>query len=702
MESVLNGYNATAFAYGQSGTGKTYTMTGGPTPSTAGIIPNALSHFFESIQQEEKNSDSHKTFSIRVSYVEIYNGKCRDLLTDESENLEIKENEHKIFYVQGLQAVKVISPEQCIKLLEEGANRREVGATQLNQDSSRSHSVFTVELTSVTHEDENPVIVTSKFNMVDLAGSERVSKTAAEGGRFKEGCGINLSLTSLGSVIDALVRAKGHVPFRSSPLTMLLKDSLGGNCRTVMFATCSPVEWNAQETLSTLRFADRAKRIKNKPRVQLEPKDELIVQLREEITLLKQKLRAAGVDEEADLEHNDELERLKIEIVGMKTEIQNLNTDVARVEGLRIAAEKELQEQSDDLSMLKEAASTGSRLLLGLSKGIFDFVLTALPNETQRNEWCADLSSEAGGASLAIGTSDALSLAGSVAGFNRVLSQMGREGQVHIPVSRSPDSTGLTPSPQNSIGSGSDSNENASNIATVASPVDMRAIASPTFQGAPQPPKKKREKKDKNVALDSNEQLAAAQNVALERLKKQVISKTEHVDTLKQQLHDAKETLRRGEMGFQLQIDKTEIRLVEKHNRILEEVIATHKGEVCKMKKSSADAKKRLRKVKEAQEALEVRLDEKLVQYDTLYRDFEELKLQSMKQLKSPAEVQKPFPVNPNTVKLSSLASAASKFTLPSRDPSGDLSGAQHNGVPVDRMCSRSAPLAHGHAREVW
>ena len=267
VDSVLDGFNATIFAYGQSGSGKTYTMTGGSTPELQGIIPRSFHYVFNHIRERRSANIS---YTIRCSFLELYNGKIRDLLAKSQVSLNIKENKDKTFYVADLSQLEVKFEQEMLNYMEEGNIRRQVAATELNCDSSRSHSIFTVCIEMVeTTDDGECRTVTSKLNLVDLAGSERQSKTRASGDTLKEGCNINLSLSALGTVIDTIVKGKGHIPFRSSPLTMLLKDSLGGNSKTCMFANINPADANVSETVSTLRFADRAKQIKNKPVIQV-------------------------------------------------------------------------------------------------------------------------------------------------------------------------------------------------------------------------------------------------------------------------------------------------------------------------------------------------------------------------------------------------------------------------------------------------
>ncbi|XP_070366950.1 kinesin-like protein KIF17 isoform X7 [Equus asinus] len=286
VEGVTEGYNGTIFAYGQTGSGKSFTMQGLPDPpSQRGVIPRAFEHIFESVQCAENTK-----FLVRASYLEIYNEDIRDLLgADTKQKLELKEHPEKGVYVKGLSMHTVHSVAQCERIMETGWRNRSVGYTLMNKDSSRSHSIFTIsiEIYAVDERGKDHLRA-GKLNLVDLAGSERQSKTGATGERLKEATKINLSLSALGNVISALVDGRcRHIPYRDSKLTRLLQDSLGGNTKTLMMACLSPADNNYDETLSTLRYANRAKNIKNKPRINEDPKDALLREYQEEIKKLK-------------------------------------------------------------------------------------------------------------------------------------------------------------------------------------------------------------------------------------------------------------------------------------------------------------------------------------------------------------------------------------------------------------------------------
>ncbi|KAF0695866.1 Aste57867_13386 [Aphanomyces stellatus] len=289
VESIFEGYNGTIFAYGQTGCGKTHTMQGKDSPpELRGVIPHAFDHVFDNI-----NADNEKEYMVRATYLEIYNEDIRDLLSEDSnkQKLELKESADGGVYVKDLTEVVVSDVVSINKVMARGFKNRTIGATLMNEGSSRSHSIFTivVEISEKINGEER--FRAGKLNLVDLAGSERQSKTGATGARLKEGCKINLSLSALGNVISALVDGKGkHIPYRDSKLTRLLQDSLGGNTKTVMVAAISPADYNFEETLSTLRYANRAKNIKNKPTVNEDPKDAKLREYKAEIELLKQML----------------------------------------------------------------------------------------------------------------------------------------------------------------------------------------------------------------------------------------------------------------------------------------------------------------------------------------------------------------------------------------------------------------------------
>lgn len=293
VDSVLEGYNGTIFAYGQTGTGKTFTMEGVRSdPILRGVIPNSFEHIFTHIARTQ-----NQQYLVRASYLEIYQEDIRDLLSkDQSRRLELKERPDTGVYVKDLQSFVCKSVKEIEHVMNVGNQNRAVGATNMNEHSSRSHAIFiiTIECSEPGADGENHIRV-GKLNMVDLAGSERQTKTGATGERLKEATKINLSLSALGNVISALVDGKStHVPYRDSKLTRLLQDSLGGNARTVMVANIGPASYNFEETITTLRYANRAKNIKNKPKINEDPKDALLREFQEEIVRLKRELEKRG------------------------------------------------------------------------------------------------------------------------------------------------------------------------------------------------------------------------------------------------------------------------------------------------------------------------------------------------------------------------------------------------------------------------
>ncbi|XP_034015794.1 kinesin family member 3Cb [Thalassophryne amazonica] len=294
VESVLQGFNGTVFAYGQTGTGKTYTMQGvSNDPERRGITPSAFQHIFTQISRTQ-----NQKYLVRSSYLEIYQEEIRDLLCkDNNKKLELKENPDCGVYVKDLSSVVTKNTTEIEHVMNIGNQSRSVGFTNMNERSSRSHAIFvvTVECSEEGPDGEDHIRV-GKLNMVDLAGSERQSRTGAKGKRLKEAAKINLSLSALGNVISALVDGKStHIPYRDSKLTRLLQDSLGGNAKTVMIATVGPSHENHDESLSTLRYACRAKNIKNKPRINEDPKDALLREFQEEIARLKAQLEERGM-----------------------------------------------------------------------------------------------------------------------------------------------------------------------------------------------------------------------------------------------------------------------------------------------------------------------------------------------------------------------------------------------------------------------
>lgn len=312
VDCVLEGYNGTIFAYGQTGTGKTFTMEGVRAfPEKRGIIPNSFAHVFGHIAKAEDDV----RFLVRVSYLEIYNEEVRDLLgKDQLQQLEVKERPDVGVYVKDLSAFVVNNADDMDRIMTLGNKNRSVGATNMNLHSSRSHAIFTVTVEcSEKGADGKQHVRVGKLHLVDLAGSERQAKTGATGQRLKEATKINLSLSTLGNVISSLVDGKStHIPYRNSKLTRLLQDSLGGNSKTVMVANIGPADYNYDESISSLRYANRAKNIKNKARINEDPKDALLRQFQKEIEELRKQLEEGVTDDEGSEEESESEE----EVVG--------------------------------------------------------------------------------------------------------------------------------------------------------------------------------------------------------------------------------------------------------------------------------------------------------------------------------------------------------------------------------------------------
>uniref|UniRef100_F6Z2U1 Kinesin motor domain-containing protein n=1 Tax=Ciona intestinalis TaxID=7719 RepID=F6Z2U1_CIOIN len=293
IDGIFAGYNGTVLAYGQTGSGKTYTMGSAHcvsqtdvTDLTSGVIPRVIKDIFEGIKSRQNFE-----FLVKVSYVEIYKEDVQDLLCSSRthQNLNIREKSDGSMQIMGLSEVLVSSPTETLEYMEVGNSARSTGSTAMNSTSSRSHAIFTIvlESRSLSDPDEHTC---SKFHLVDLAGSERIKRTKAQGDRLQEGIKINAGLLALGNVISALGEEHSHIPYRVSKLTRLLQDSLGGNSLTVMIACISPAESNVEETLNTLRYADRARKIKNKAVVNRDPQKAELVSLRKEVQQLRLKL----------------------------------------------------------------------------------------------------------------------------------------------------------------------------------------------------------------------------------------------------------------------------------------------------------------------------------------------------------------------------------------------------------------------------
>ncbi|XRB09514.1 kinesin motor domain-containing protein [Pycnococcus provasolii] len=270
VDNVFAGFHATIFAYGQTGSGKTFTMEGRGPMDQPGAIPRAVADVFRRIQADVKANEA--SYTVTVSYVEIYMERVRDLLDKSKGNLEIRYDINRGIFVEDATEAAAATEQDVLDLLDRGSRSRHTGATGMNEESSRSHAIFmlTIQRTGLNDDDRTKRV--GKLYLVDLAGSEVVSKTGAEGERLEEAKTINKSLSALGKVIYALTDARTknlHIPYRESKLTRFLQDSLGGSSKTVIIIACSPSTWNIAETLSTIRFGSRAQHVRNQPRLRV-------------------------------------------------------------------------------------------------------------------------------------------------------------------------------------------------------------------------------------------------------------------------------------------------------------------------------------------------------------------------------------------------------------------------------------------------
>ncbi|NWZ32514.1 KIF1B protein, partial [Asarcornis scutulata] len=325
LQHAFEGYNVCIFAYGQTGAGKSYTMMGKQEKDQQGIIPQLCEDLFSRIND---TTNDNMSYSVEVSYMEIYCERVRDLLNPKNKgNLRVREHPLMGPYVEDLSKLAVTSYNDIQDLMDSGNKARTVAATNMNETSSRSHAVFNIIFTQKRHDAETDITTekVSKISLVDLAGSERADSTGAKGTRLKEGANINKSLTTLGKVISALAEMVAHpsspspqnkkkkktdfIPYRDSVLTWLLRENLGGNSRTAMVAALSPADINYDETLSTLRYADRAKQIRCNAVINEDPNNKLIRELKDEVARLRDLLYAQGlgdiIDNVSDFENNN-------------------------------------------------------------------------------------------------------------------------------------------------------------------------------------------------------------------------------------------------------------------------------------------------------------------------------------------------------------------------------------------------------------
>ncbi|XP_016160696.1 PREDICTED: kinesin-like protein KIF27 isoform X2 [Ficedula albicollis] len=357
LVSLTEGYNATVFAYGQTGSGKTYTIGGDHIASLAvderGIIPRAIQELFHHIS-EHRNINFH----VKVSYIEVYKEELRDLLDLETsvKELHIREDEKGNTVIVGAKEFQVECADEVISLLESGNAARHTGTTQMNEHSSRSHAIFTISIhqkQSAEYQKNTDAAqdsIASKFHFVDLAGSERVAKTGNTGERFKESIQINSGLLALGNVISALgdpKRKSVHIPYRDAKITRILKDSLGGNAKTVMITCISPSSLDFDESLNSLKYANRAKNIRNKPVVNYNPEKDRIDEMELEIRLLREALQSQQVSNQ----HLHDLNEEKARITSLEEQLTRLQVQYFSYRNCVDEAFPFLVDLNDDVSL---------------------------------------------------------------------------------------------------------------------------------------------------------------------------------------------------------------------------------------------------------------------------------------------------------------------------------------------------------------
>ena len=364
VESAIHGYNATILAYGQTSSGKTYTMDGftyDEHDPQRGIIPRAMSQIFDYISHYKNR---HAKFLVRVRCLQIYQEDISDLMKPERDNLKMREKPNGLVYVDGLSEWVVSSPQEFWMCMERSADTRHTAETRLNDRSSRSHALFTI---MIEKDDSMPGqterhITQGKLNLVDLAGSERVRLTGATGDRLKETKKINLSLSALGNVISALVDGRPHVPYRDSKLTRLLEDSLGGNCKTTLVATISPALEFFGESLSTLKFANRAKNIRNHATINEDiGKQSLLQKYQRELKKLREQLKhknADLVDKRHFLKLESECQRHKEDKMKVLHALEERSLEVEAEKQERQKLEEEIQDLQDKMVDVDGVAET--------------------------------------------------------------------------------------------------------------------------------------------------------------------------------------------------------------------------------------------------------------------------------------------------------------------------------------------------------
>ncbi|XP_063538855.1 kinesin-like protein KLP2 [Cydia strobilella] len=389
IKEVLCGYNCTVFAYGQTGTGKTHTMVGESTGDEnvnwqndplAGIIPRALSQLFDELRI------SNTEYTVRVSYLELYNEELFDLLSSSEDNSKLRIYEDVTRkgsnIVNGLEEITVYNKNEVYKIMEQGQERKRVASTLMNAQSSRSHTVFTI----VAHMKENnqegeELVKIGKLNLVDLAGSENISKAGSDNPakkeRARECVNINQSLLTLGRVITALVERHPHIPYRESKLTRILQESLGGRTKTSIIATISPGHKDLEETMSTLEYAHRAKNIQNKPEVnQKMTKTAMLKEYAEEIDKLKRDLQAARdkngvcISTETFAEMNLKEEEQRKEIQELLLRKRAMEEERDRKETVFNDLNQTLQERVSELNRTRLAMQTTKEKLVNVNNAL--------------------------------------------------------------------------------------------------------------------------------------------------------------------------------------------------------------------------------------------------------------------------------------------------------------------------------------------
>ncbi|CAD8086911.1 unnamed protein product [Paramecium sonneborni] len=350
IKGVLEGFNGTVVAYGQTGSGKTHTMEG-TVGDDQGIIKRMVNTVFDYIEE----SPDYVEYRIKISVAELYMEKVRDLQNIKKTDLKIREDKNHSTYIEGVTETSIADQSEIYDILKMCNSNRMIASTNMNEQSSRSHMIFLMTVQSIDLRDQSAK--TGKLFLVDLAGSEKVSKTGAEGKLLDEAKGINKSLSALGQVINALTDGSQHVPYRDSKLTRILQCSFGGNSRTTLIITCSPAQFNLQETLSTLRFGVRAKAIKNKPKINKEHTVEelkIIVQEKErEILLLQEQLsqfKKGIVISDEDKEILKDIQEDK------NFEVSNNNEQLLQMQQIIAKYEQEIErlKQSQFLTQQKE------------------------------------------------------------------------------------------------------------------------------------------------------------------------------------------------------------------------------------------------------------------------------------------------------------------------------------------------------------